>query len=146
MRSYPRGDAVGQIQAGDCQRRERRVRPEHAKLNGITLPFSHRFWDEYYPPNGWNCRCTVVQVRKEKYPVTDEGDVFRRAADSISAKEDMFRFNPGKQEKAVPDYNPYTIRQCKNCPIAKGATELTKTSAPNTEVCVACLLLRKKTE
>ncbi|MCD7713595.1 MAG: minor capsid protein, partial [Prevotella sp.] len=119
-----------------------RVRPEHAKLNGITLPFSHRFWDEYYPPNGWNCRCTVVQVRKEKYPVTDEGDVFRRAADSISAKEDMFRFNPGKQEKAVPDYNPYTIRQCKNCPIANGDVELARTFIANNELCQACYKLR----
>lgn len=29
------------------------------------------FGDEYFPPNGWNCRCTVVQVLKEKYPATD---------------------------------------------------------------------------
>ena len=45
-----------------------KVRPEHAALNGVTLPPSDTFWDEYYPPNGWNCRCTAVQVRKGKYP------------------------------------------------------------------------------
>lgn len=44
-----------------------KVRPEHAALNGVTLPPSDTFWDEYYPPNGWNCRCTAVQVRKGKY-------------------------------------------------------------------------------
>lgn len=43
-----------------------KVRPEHAALNGVTLPPSDPFWEEYYPPNGWNCRCTVVQVRKSK--------------------------------------------------------------------------------
>ena len=37
-----------------------KVRPEHAALNGVTLPPSDPFWEEYYPPNGWNCRCTVV--------------------------------------------------------------------------------------
>ena len=47
-----------------------KVRPEHAALNGVTLPPSDAFWEEYYPPNGWNCRCTVVQVRRSKYPVT----------------------------------------------------------------------------
>ncbi|MCD8288567.1 MAG: hypothetical protein LUC26_01455 [Prevotella sp.] len=76
--------------------------------------------------------------------MTDEGDVFRRAADSISAKEDMFRFNPGKQEKAVPDYNPYTIRQCKNCPIASGdTTSQLARFVPSNEVCQACALIRQ---
>ncbi|MBO4379594.1 MAG: hypothetical protein J5784_01180 [Muribaculaceae bacterium] len=27
----------------------------------------------------------------------------------------MFRFNPGIQRKTFPDYNPYTIKDCKNC-------------------------------
>ena len=44
-----------------------KVREEHAALHGITLPPSDKFWDKYYPPNGWRCRCTVVQVRKGKY-------------------------------------------------------------------------------
>ena len=37
-----------------------RVRPEHAALDRVTLPIDDPFWEEYYPPNGWNCRCTVV--------------------------------------------------------------------------------------
>ncbi len=51
-----------------------KMRPEHAALNGVTLPPSDPFWEEYYPPNGWNCRCTVVQVRKTKYPATPHGE------------------------------------------------------------------------
>lgn len=41
-----------------------RVRPEHAKLNGIILPTNSAFWQIAYPPNGWNCRCDVTQLRE----------------------------------------------------------------------------------
>lgn len=103
-----------------------KVRPEHAELHGITLPPGDPFWEEYFPPNGWNCRCDVVQVRKSRYPATP-ADEARRRAESVfgDGKSEMFRFNPGKQEKAVPDYNPYTIRQCGSCDLAKKA-ELAK--------------------
>lgn len=36
-----------------------RVRDEHRKLHGTILPVDHPFWKNYYPPNGWNCRCFV---------------------------------------------------------------------------------------
>ena len=36
-----------------------RVRDEHRKLHGTIMPVDHPFWDLYYPPNGWNCRCYV---------------------------------------------------------------------------------------
>ncbi len=48
-----------------------RVREDHAILHGTTLPPSDPFWSLYLPPNGWNCRCTAVQVRKGKYPLSD---------------------------------------------------------------------------
>ena len=34
---------------------DKKVRPAHQELNGITLPPSDPFWDKYYPPNGFNC-------------------------------------------------------------------------------------------
>ena len=43
-----------------------RVRPEHAALDKITRPVDDTFWKTYYPPNGWNCRCTVIRLNDGK--------------------------------------------------------------------------------
>ena len=118
------------------------VRPEHAALNGTTLPFSDAFWDSYYPPNGWNCRCTVVQVRKTKYPETPHEEAYKRGAEALANDtRGMFRFNPGKQRKAMPDYNPYSIRRCNDCDLAKGTTSLA--FVPENELCATCRLVRQ---
>ena len=118
-----------------------RVRPEHAALNGVTLPPSDPFWAEYFPPNGWNCRCTVVQVRKSKYPETPHDEAVARGVEALQRDtRGMFRFNPGVERSTVPDYNPYTIRQCRDCDIAKGKLKLA--FVPDNELCAACKLLR----
>lgn len=119
-----------------------KVRPEHAALHGVTLPLSDPFWEEFYPPNGWNCRCTVVQVRKSKYPATDHEEAM--SLGELATGKDtkgIFRFNPGKEEKAVPDYNPYTIKRCRDCDIAKGKLKLA--FVPDNELCEACKILHK---
>lgn len=122
---------------------DKKVRPEHAALNRVTLPITDPFWEEYYPPNGWNCRCTVVQVLKSKYPVTphDEAMALGEEATGKDTKG-IFRFNAGKEQKAMPDYNPYTIRRCNDCDLAKGKTNLVFT--PDNELCAACRLIRSQ--
>ena len=120
-----------------------RVRPEHAALHGVTLPPSDTFWAEYYPPNGWNCRCTVVQVRKSKFPITPHDEAI--ALGELATQKDpkgIFHFNPGIQQKTFPDYNPYTIRRCRDCQIPKGNLNLAK-FIPDNEVCSACQIIRK---
>ena len=39
-----------------------RERPQHRDMNGTILPVDDPFWDEWYPPNGWKCRCRVQQL------------------------------------------------------------------------------------
>ena len=121
--------------------RDKKVRPEHAALDRVTLPMTDSFWKEFYPPNGWNCRCTVVQVRKSKYPETphDEAMALGEEATGKDTKR-IFRFNPGIEQKSFPDYNPYTISRCKDCDVAKGKLDLA--FIPENELCAACKLIR----
>ena len=121
---------------------DNKVRPEHADMHGITLPMDDPFWEEFYPPNGWNCRCTVVQVRKSKHPPTDHDEAI--ALGELATGKDtkgIFRFNPGKEQKTFPDYNPYTIQRCKDCDIAKGKLKLA--FVPDNELCATCEILQK---
>ena len=112
-----------------------KVRPEHAALHGVTLPMSDPFWDEYYPPNGWNCRCTVVQVLKDKYPATDREEAYRRGREALAKDtKGMFRFNSGKQGKTFPDYNAYTLSKCNTC---TRKLNLAK-DLPENQLCSAC--------
>lgn len=119
-----------------------KVRPEHAALDGVTLPPSDSFWDTYYPPNGWNCRCNVVQVRKQKYTATEHSEAMSRGEEAMNGqKYNIFRFNSGKQGKAIPDYNPYTIKRCNDCDVAKGNIKLAK-FVPENNLCATCKYLR----
>lgn len=119
-----------------------KVRPTHAALHGVTLPMSDPFWEEYYPPNGWNCRCTAIQVRKSKYPATPHDEAMALGEEALQRDtKGLFRFNSGIERKTVPDYNPYTIRKCKDCDIAKGKLKLA--FVPDNELCAACELLQR---
>jgi len=93
---------------------DNRVRESHRAMAGITLPADDPFWDSYFPPNGWRCRCTTVQVSKGKYPESDSGDSIKKAevaTTQIDSKGrnrgEMFRFNPGKQQVIFPPNHPY---------------------------------------
>lgn len=117
-----------------------KVRPEHAALDRITLPMGDPFWESYYPPNGWNCRCTVVQVRRGKYEETPHNEAMSRGEEVLNGEKlSIFRFNSGKQGKTVPDYNPYTIKRCTDCDVAKGKLGLVNEIVDN-QLCAACRL------
>lgn len=123
-----------------------KVRPEHASLDRVTLPASDSFWESYYPPNGWNCRCTVVQVLKRKYEPTPHDEAMSLGEDALQTdKKGIFRFNSGKEQKTVPDYNPYTIKRCRDCDIAKGKIKLAR-FVPENELCEACRILHQLRE
>lgn len=123
-----------------------KVRPEHASLDRVTLPASDSFWESYYPPNGWNCRCTVVQVLKRKYEPTPHDEAMSLGEDALQTdKKGIFRFNSGKEQKTVPDYNPYTIKRCRDCDIAKGKIKLAR-FVPENELCKACRILHQLRE
>lgn len=48
-----------------------RVRGDHILLDEIIRPVNDPFWDKFFPPNGWNCRCIVEQLEEGDEPVTN---------------------------------------------------------------------------
>lgn len=121
--------------AGDSK-----VRKAHQELDGITLPASDPFWNSYYPPNGWNCRCTVAKVRKSKYAQSDSKEAIGKGEEATAGKhQEMFRFHPGKQRAAYPAFNSYTVAKCDTC--SKDGFKLAK--VPNNELCQACGIVKE---
>lgn len=41
---------------------DNRTREQHRAWNGIVLRWDDPWWNSHRPPNGWNCRCSVIQV------------------------------------------------------------------------------------
>lgn len=76
-----------------------RVRAAHQALNGITKAADDLFWDTYYPPNDFNCRCEAIQQNGTK----------ETPEDKIPAVEipKMFRTNTAKLGLVYPPEHPY---------------------------------------
>lgn len=90
------------------------VRDSHAVLHDTTLPKDDPFWLSYYPPNGWRCRCTAVEVRKSRYETSDPDQALKSGEKATSQigkdgknKLEIFRFNPGAEQKVFPPKHPY---------------------------------------
>jgi SPP1 gp7 family putative phage head morphogenesis protein len=43
-----------------------RTRPLHASWDRKVLPVKHAWWGTHYPPNGYNCRCGVIQLSADE--------------------------------------------------------------------------------
>lgn len=117
---------------------DERVREAHAALNGVTLPPSDPFWDSYYPPNGWNCRCTVVQVLRDDYRQSDSAAAIAAGeACTAEPKQRIFRYNPGKKLQVFPPKHPYLPKGCGNCK-AKSSIGLAWGRGEGKDACVCC--------
>lgn len=80
-----------------------------APLDGICLPVDNDFWDEYYPPNHWNCRSTVEQLDEEegKDNLSSDGDVTHAKEHANEDMQDIFKMNVGKDHVVFSDEHPY---------------------------------------
>lgn len=100
---------------------DERVREQHRLLDGITLPVEDKFWDEFFPPNGWNCRCSVIQVPKHSATPSSSSEAIAKGRSATylpnskgENKAKIFRFNPGKQQIIFPPNHPYYARKSKD--------------------------------
>lgn len=94
---------------------DERVRASHQVLAGVCLPKNDAFWQEFYPPNGWRCRCVAVEVLAREKEKSDSEKAIKRGQKATTQigkngknKLAMFRFNPGQQKKMFPPNNSYT--------------------------------------
>lgn len=78
---------------------DQRVREAHKHLNGIIKPVDDPFWDVWWPPNGWNCRCTVIPE------LSDEGG--KPVPPDLVPPKTMFANNVGKNGVIFPKGHPY---------------------------------------
>lgn len=119
---------------------DERVRSEHATLDNTTLPPSDEFWKFYLPPNGWNCRCTVEQVLRDDYPMSDPA-VAKAAGDACTEepKARMFRYNAGQEMTIFPKKHPYLPKGCGNC-----GGSLNLAYDPKREQCRVCRVVSEQ--
>jgi SPP1 gp7 family putative phage head morphogenesis protein len=67
------------------------TRPAHAALNGVIKPINDDFWNKYYPPNGWGCRCRAKQTDKDPSgKVTNLPDVPEALAQNCGKTAQIF--------------------------------------------------------
>ncbi|CAB4126210.1 Phage head morphogenesis domain [uncultured Caudovirales phage] len=74
-------------------------------LDGIVLPINDPFWDEFYPPNHWNCRSTVLQL--DEGEVSSKAEVEKAKEHADEDMQDVFKMNVGKDEYVFSPEHPY---------------------------------------
>lgn len=85
-----------------------RVRPEHRVLDHTVRPVGDKFWNSYYPPIGYRCRCTTKSYEDGEAQVTEILSVVENKTSVHPIKIDrQFRFNSGKKGIIFSKYHPY---------------------------------------
>jgi SPP1 gp7 family putative phage head morphogenesis protein len=85
--------------------RDDRVREAHRVLDYTTLPMNDPFWNKYYPPNDWNCRCTVIQMDADA-KLSDAKEAGKLAKTDAKVPP-LFQNNVGKSNVIFKDDHPY---------------------------------------
>lgn len=84
------------------------TRPSHASMHGKVLPVNDKFWDSFYPPNGFNCRCqayAITESKAKKFGVTP--DVAK-----VGFADDGWNYNAGKSyDKKLSELSAQALRK-----------------------------------
>lgn len=73
-----------------------RVRDEHAALDGVTLAKDDPEWNSIMPPNGFACRCSVIEVFDEGTSTGVPANVDVDGRPTVPGPDPGFAFNPGR--------------------------------------------------
>lgn len=80
---------------------DERVRPLHEAWDNIVKPVDDPFWDTRTPPNGYRCRCIVIQLEEGEEKTTNLGDHLKEVKEktgvrSLGNDSKLFSNNAGK--------------------------------------------------
>lgn len=89
--------------------RDAKVRDTHRAMEGIVLRADDDFWLKYYPPNGWNCRCSVEQLSESQFKAVGGRLTSNKTAQNAASDvPETFQRNYGTSEIFPTDGdNPY---------------------------------------
>lgn len=95
---------------------DEQTRKSHAALNGKVFRHDDSFWDKFYPPNGWMCRCHVrnlsqKQLERKKLGIEySETRIVESEVEIGGKKRKIHSYKAGKGQMVTPDhgwgYNP----------------------------------------
>lgn len=90
---------------------DNRTREQHRAWNGLVLRWDDPFWNSHRPPNGWNCRCSVIQLSQRDLrglgkagpddapPIEQREYINKRTGEVMQVPKGIdpgFDYNPGK--------------------------------------------------
>ena len=85
-------------------------REQHLEFVGLILPVEHPFWDKNFPPNGYNCKCSVLALTK-KDAIAKKGEDGLKAdlerANRLIEQEKEFE-NPRQKGRTVKHHRTVT--------------------------------------
>ncbi|MGC7559582.1 phage minor head protein [Pasteurella sp. PK-2025] len=82
-----------------------RTRPSHSAMNHLVYRYDDPFWNVFYPPNGFNCRCSVIalserDIKQQKLVVGDSKnrlvDYVRKVNATLNEKTTAFKLSEEK--------------------------------------------------
>jgi SPP1 gp7 family putative phage head morphogenesis protein len=79
------------------------TRDEHAAMHGRVFRHDDPIWDEWYPPNGFNCRCRVISrdaddIEKKGLDVEESDDGVILDSEGLPVRPDeKWDYNPGRE-------------------------------------------------
>lgn len=81
-----------------------RVRPSHKSMDGIVRKVNDEFWNKFMPPNGWRCRCNIIQLSEGKQTKLSKSKLAKIEKET----EPMFLMNAGKDKVVFKEsVHPY---------------------------------------
>lgn len=76
-----------------------KTRPSHRAMNGKVFRYDDPFWQSYYPPNGWGCRCRVVALSEDN--LAKSGIQVERSAGKLGSTLKLVSEKTGEMRKVA---------------------------------------------